>query len=361
MATIVEVAKRARGSTGTVSNVIRGAVRVSPGLRARVEAAIRDLDFHPNEIARSLKVNQTYMLGMVLPDITNPFFPQVLRGAEDKALERGFLLVAANTDEQMERERRIVSALRSRRVDGILLVPTRGKDVDHIRRARESGIPIVCLDRVPAGMKIDAVMLDNVRGAQECVRHLIRTGYRSIAIITGPLELGVARERLRGYEAGLREAGIEVSKELILEGDFRENSGYRLAKELLLRLARPSAILVSNGVMALGVLQAFEELGVRCPEDVAIANFDDIAGDRSFHPQLTVVSQPGYEIGARGATLLMDRIEGKATKKPSVVRMAPTLIVRESTRARVSPGRTSLVRNPGSVSEKGHPQFLRKE
>ena len=114
MATIVEVAKRARASTGTVSNVIRGRVRVSPGLRARVEAAIRDLDFHPNEIARSLKVNQTYMLGMVLPDITNPFFPQVLRGAEDKALERGFLLVAANTDEQIERECRILSALRSR-------------------------------------------------------------------------------------------------------------------------------------------------------------------------------------------------------------------------------------------------------
>jgi LacI family transcriptional regulator len=192
MATIVEVAKRARASTGTVSNVIRGTVRVSPALRARVEAAIRDLDFHPNEIARSLKVNQTYMLGMVLPDITNPFFPQIIRGAEDKALERGFLLVAANTDEKLEREQRIVSALRSRRVDGILLAPTRGKDIDHIRRAIESGIPIVCLDRVPAGIKIDAVMLDNVRGAQDCVRHLIRTGYRSIAIITGSLELIVA-------------------------------------------------------------------------------------------------------------------------------------------------------------------------
>lgn len=337
MATIVEVAKRARASTGTVSNVIRGTVRVSPALRARVEAAIRDLDFHPNEIARSLKVNQTFMLGMVLPDITNPFFPQVLRGAEDMALERGFLLVAANTDEQMERERRVVSALRSRRVDGILLVATRGKDIDHIRKAIESGIPIVCLDRVPVGIKIDAVLLDNVRGAQDCVRHLIRTGYRSIAIITGPLELGVARERLRGYEAGLREAKIAVSKEFILEGDFRENSGYLLAKDLLLRRARPSAILVSNGVMALGVLQAFEELGVRCPEEVAIANFDDVAGDRSFHPRLTVVSQPGYEIGARGATLLMDRIEGKVTRKPSIVRVAPTLIVRESTRGRVSP------------------------
>jgi LacI family transcriptional regulator len=343
MATIAEVAKRARASTGTVSNVIRGTVRVSPALRARVEAAIRDLDFHPNEIARSLKVNQTYMLGLVLPDVTNPFFPQVIRGAEDRAQERGFLLVTANTDEQIERERRIVSALRSRRVDGILLAPTRGKDVDHIRRTIESGIPVVCLDRVPPGIKIDAVLLDNVRGAQECVRHMIRTGYRSIAIITGPLELGVARERLRGYEDGLREAGIPVSKDLILEGDFRESSGYRLAKHLLLQFARPSAILVSNGVMALGVLQAFEELGVRCPEDVAIANFDDVVGGQAFHPQLTVVSQPGYEIGALGATMLMDRIEGKASKKPSVARMAPTLIVRESTRAPLSPDITAII------------------
>jgi LacI family transcriptional regulator len=132
---------------------------------------------------------------------------------------------------------------------------------------------------------------------------------------------------------------------LILEGDFREHSGYQLAKDLLLRHTRPSAILVSNGVMAFGVLQAFEELGVRCPEDVAIATFDDLVGDRAFHPRLTAVSQPGYEIGARGASLLLDRIEGKLTKKPSVVRVAPTLIVRESTRGRLSPVRAFLSGN----------------
>ena len=175
-----------------------------------------------------------------------------------------------------------------------------------------------------------------MRGAQECVRHLVRTGYRKIAIITGSLELGVARERLQGYEAGLQEAGIAVSKQLVLEGDFREHSGYLLAKELLLRHDRPSAVLVSNGVMALGVLQAFEELDVRCPEDVAIATFDDLAGDRAFHPRLTVVAQPGYEIGSCGATLLMDRIEGKLTQKLAVIRLAPTLVVRESTRGRVA-------------------------
>ncbi len=331
MATIVEVAKRARVSIGTVSNVLRGTARVSAALRARVEAAIRELDYHPNEIARSLKVNQTYMLGMVLPDITNPFFPEIIRGAEDQAFLRGYLLVTANTDEQGERERRVISMLRSRRVDGILLACAPATDTSHIKGAIESGIPLVCLDRSVPGLKIDCVLLDNVRGAEECVRYLIRVGYRSIAIITGSLGLQTARERLRGYESALKEAGIPVTRELILEGDYRRESGYRLGKEILLRRSRPSAILVCNGVMTLGVLQAFEEMNVRCPEDIALATFDDLVIDRSFHPRLTVVAQPGYEIGARGATLLMDRIEGNVTREPFVTRIAPTFIVREST------------------------------
>jgi LacI family transcriptional regulator len=332
MSTIVEVAKRAGVSVGTVSNVIRGNPRVGREFRERVEAAIRELDYHPNEIARSLKVNQTYMLGMVLPDITNPFFPEIIRGAEDQALQRRYLLVTANTDEHIERERSVVSAFRSRRVDGLLLATAPGKDSSHIRRVMDAGIPVVCLDRVPVGVKVDTVLLDNVRGGEECVRHLVRSGYRNIAIITGPLELQSARERLRGYENALHEAGIKISKELILEGDFREESGHRLGKELLLRRVRPSAIFVCNGVMTLGVLQAFEELGVRYPEDVGLATFDDLAGDRSFYPRLTVVAQPGYEMGARAATLLMDRIEGKFNGRPETIRMGPTLIVRESTR-----------------------------
>jgi LacI family transcriptional regulator len=334
MSTIVEVAKRAGVSVGTVSNVIRGNPQVGREFRERVEAAIRELDYHPNEVARSLRVNQTYMLGMVLPDITNPFFPEIIRGAEDRALERGYLLVTANTDEQIEREQKIVSALHSRRVDGILLASAPGKDSRHIRRVIDAGIPVVCLDRAPVGVKVDAVLLDNVRGSEDCVRHLLRFGYRNIAIITGPLELRLAQERLRGYENALREAGCKVSKDLIVEGDFREESGHRLGKELLLRRFRPEAIFVCNGMMTLGVLQAFEELSVHYPGDVALATFDDLAGDHSFYPRLTVVAQPSYEIGVQGATIIMDRIEGKMTGKPVEVRLAPTLIVRESTKAR---------------------------
>lgn len=338
MPTIVEVAERAKVSIATVSNVIRGTRRVSPKLEERVRAAIRELDYYPNEIARSLKVKQTRMLGMIIPDITNPFFPEIIRGAEDTAFERGYFLVTANTDEQIGRERRIIGALRSYRVDGILLASAPGKDASHIQSTMDAGISIVCLDRSVSGVKTDAVLLDNVRGGREGVRHLIQAGHSKIAIITGDLTLQTGRERLRGYEAALAEADIAIDRKLILEGDFRDESGYRLAKELLRRRVRPTAIFVCNGVMTLGVLKAFEEMNVRCPEDIALATFDDLAVDQSFHPHLTAVVQPSYDIGSRAATILMDRIEGKLTAEPFVVRIVPTLIVRESTRPRNGSG-----------------------
>ena len=334
MPTIVEVASRAKVSIATVSNVIRGTKRVSPELQDRVHKAIRDLDYYPNEIARSLKVKQTRILGMVLPDITNPFFPEMMRGAEDTAFERGYFLLTANTDEQIGRERKIVSALRSYRVDGILLAAAAGKEVSHIRSAMQAGIAVVLLDRTVAGVKTDAVVLDNVLGGRECVRHLIEVGHTRIAIITGSLDVPTGRERLRGYEDALREVGIKIDRGLRLEGNFRDESGYRLGKKLLRMRPRPSAIFVCNGLMAVGVLKAFEELGVRCPDDLAVATFDDLAVDRSFHPHLTVVAQPGYEMGTRAASILIDRIEGKLTKDPSIVRVVPTLIIRDSTKPR---------------------------
>jgi LacI family transcriptional regulator len=333
MPTIVEVAKRARVSTATVSNVIRGTKSVSPALSERVQAAIRELDYFPNELARSLKVKQTRMLAMVLPDITNPFFPEIVRGAEDRAFERGYFLMSANTDEQIGRERRIIAALRSYRIDGILLASAPGKDTSHIQNTMRAGISIVCLDRSVAGIKTDAVLLDNVRGGQECVRHLIQMGHRRIAIITGPLRLQTGRERLRGYEDALREADIAIDRDLVFEGDFREESGHRLTGKLLRGRKKPSAIFVCNGVMTLGVLKSLEEMGVRCPEDISVATFDDLSLDHSFHPHLTAVVQPSYEIGARAATVLMDRIEGKLAQDLLTVRIVPTLVVRESTRA----------------------------
>jgi LacI family transcriptional regulator len=331
MSTIVEVAKRASVSIATVSNVIRGTKRVSPALQKRVRDAVRELDYYPNAIARSLKVKQTRMLGMVLPDITNPFFPEIIRGAEDAAFERDYFLVTANTDEHIGRERRIVAALRCYRVDGILLASAPGSNASHIRSTIASGVSVVCLDRPVSGTNADSVLLDNVRGARECVRHLVKQGHRSIAVITGPLKAQNACERLQGYEEALREADIPADNALILEGDFRYESGNRLAKRLIQNQVNATAILVCNGVMTLGVLSAFEELGVRFPEDIALATFDDLTLDHSYHSHLTAVVQPSYEMGARAATILMDRIEGKMTGDPIVVRIVPTLVIREST------------------------------
>jgi len=331
MSTIVEVAERAGVSIATVSNVIRGTKRVSPALQKRVRDAVRELDYYPNAIARSLKVKQTRMLGMVLPDITNPFFPGIIRGAEDAAFERDYFLVTANTDEHIGRERRIVAALRSYRVDGILLASAPGSNASHIRSTIASGVSVVCLDRPVSGVKADSVLLDNVRGARECVRHLVKQGHRRIAVITGPLKAQNACERLQGYEEALREADISADNPLILEGDLRYESGNRLAKRLIQNQVNVTAIFVCNGVMTLGVLSAFEELGVRCPENVALATFDDLTLEHSYHSHLTAVVQPSYEMGARAATMLMDRIEGKLTGDPVVVRIVPTLVIREST------------------------------
>jgi LacI family transcriptional regulator len=345
MSTILEVARRAAVSIATVSNVIRGTKRVSPELEERVRAAIRELDYYPNAIARGLKVKQTRMLGLVLPDITNPFFPGIIRGAEDTAFERDYFLITANTDEQIGRERRIVAALRSYRVDGILLASAPGSDISHIRQTNQSGVSLVFLDRPIPTVKADAVLLDNIGGARECVRHLIQEGNRRIAIITGPLKAQNARERLQGYKEALREADIVIDPALILEGDFRYESGNRLAKQLIAGKLKASAMFVCNGVMTLGVLNAFEELGVHYPKDISLATFDDLTLDHPSYSHLTAVVQPSYEMGARAATILMDRIEGKLVGAPVIVRVAPTLVVRESTH---SPKRLSGSRRYGS-------------
>ncbi len=348
MSTIAQVAGRAGVSIGTVSHVIRGTARVSQTLRNRVVTAIRELEYYPGAVARDV-VKQTCMLGMVLPDITNPFFPEMMRGAEDRAYERGYLLLTANTDESIVRERGVVSALRSRRVDGILLAASPGADVRHIRAAMENGISVVCVDRTAKGIETDAVLLDNVLGGQRCVQHLIRSGHRKIAIIAGPIAVQSARERYQGYRDALHEAGIEIPRQFILEGDYRKESGYRLAKRLAKMRNRPSALFVCNGVMTTGVLEAFDELGIQCERDITLATFDDLAVGKLLHPHLTTVVQPSYEIGSRAATILMDRIEGKLKGNYQTIRLAPTLITGES---------TSTLRRTIDLRRNGHGSVL---
>ena len=335
MPTIKEVARNAEVSVGTVSNVLSGSSPVSPAIRARVMKAIQALDYHPNHFARSLKTRQSHLLGMVISDITNPYFPRVVRGAEDAALEHGYLLVSSNTDHQVEREKRVVSVLRNRRVDGILLVvaPNWG-DTGHITNTIAAGIPIVCLDRLPIGLKLSSVTVDAIQGTEMCIRHLISTGHRSIGIITGHLQLQNAVDRLQGYRNALRESGLPQDDAIVMIGDFRFESGYLLTKQLMLGPKRPTALFVSNGIMGLGALKALKEMAIHCPRDLALAVFDELPGSESFSPEVTTVVQPAYEIGYQGAKLLIRQIESGQPPEPASIRLTAELRIRESTLVR---------------------------
>lgn len=333
MATVKEVARRAGVSVGTVSNVLTGVIPVSEKRRDRVLAVIKELGYQPNHIARSLKLRRTRMLGMIVSDITNPFFAHLARGAEDAALHHKYLLLIFNTDDRIERERQALAVLRERQVDGILLVvaPTR-TGYGHVTEALDKGTPIVCLDRVPPKIRVDSVTVDNAKASQDCVRHLIEMGHRDIAILTGDVALQTARQRLQGYRKALAEAGIPVRPDYIRRGEFRASSGHSLGKALLSMPRRPTAIFCSNGMMALGVLQAVEELGLRCPDDLALAVFDDLPMSEVVRPHLTSVVQPAYSVGYRGTELLLEKVNGKADQTPVKIILPTELKVRESTR-----------------------------
>jgi LacI family transcriptional regulator len=332
MATIKEVARRANVSVGTVSNVLSGAVPVSERLKARVLEVIRELDYHPNHVARSLKIRQTKMLGMVVSDLTNAFFPQVVRGAEDAAWKHNYILITFNSDDKPEREVQLLSALRTRRVDGVLLVAaSTDGDLSHIEGMLEAGIPVVCLDRTIRTMALDSVSVDNVGAARRGVEHLIACGRRRIGILTGNLALQVGRDRFEGYKQALAAAGIADDPSLIRDGGFRAESGYEAALDLL-RNAHPTAVFSANAMMALGLMRALNELGLRCPEDVAIATYDDPVFSQALRPELTCVAQPAYEIGFRGVEMLIDRLQ-HPDAPPRHVQLETELRVRQSSGA----------------------------
>ena len=334
MPSIKKVAEVAGVSVGTVSHVITGSVPVSEELRNKVQAAIRDLNYHPNHVARSLKTSKTRTLGIIVPDMTISFFPQVIRGAETAARKRGYFLIAVNSDDDGERQKDLLSLLRSERVEGILLViaaaPT---PISQIARILDAGIPIVCLDRIPDRVAVDSVSVEDTEAAELGVEHLVSLGLRRIAIVTGPLALKNERRRLQGYRQVLERHGIAVDEQLIWQGNLRTADVTTMCRE---RLAagrqRPEAVFSTNGPTAMGVLRAFHECGLDTPRDIAFATFDELGVDDLFSPSVTTVVQPAYEIGSRAANLLLDRIERVPGLEETVtLRLSATLKVREST------------------------------
>lgn len=334
MPSIKKVAEVAGVSVGTVSHVITGSVPVSEELRLKVQAAIRDLNYHPNHVARSLKTSKTRTLGIIVPDMTISFFPQVIRGAETAARTRGYFLIAVNSDDDGERQKDLLSLLRSERVEGILLVlAAAATPISQMARILDAGIPIVCLDRIPDRVAVDSVSVEDLEAAEMGVEHLVSLGLRRIAIVTGPLALKNERRRLQGYRQALERHAIAVDEQLIWQGNLRTADVTAMCRERLAACAaRPEAVFSTNGPTALGVLRAFHECGLATPRDIAFATFDELGVDEIFSPSVTTVVQPAYEIGSRAANLLLDRIERVAGLEETVtIRLAAKLKVREST------------------------------
>jgi LacI family transcriptional regulator len=309
--TMREIAVRAGVSVGTVSHVINGTAGVREPLRQRVLAAIGKLGYQPSQLARALRRNQTAMLGMIIPDVTNPFFPSVVRGVEDIAYRRSLRLVLCNTDNDPRKEKLYLNELGSYRPAGLLVIPAAGSEITaQLKRLSNIDPPVVCIDRRPAQWEGDSVVVANESGACAAARYLLKLGHKHIAVISGPLHLTNAVERLNGFKHGLQEAGVTLLPEYIQEARFDRRSGHQSALRLLGMLPRPTAIFACNDLMALGALVAVRELGLHCPEDLSIVGFDSLDVVEFTEPALTSVYQPGYQLGATAAQLLLDRIDG---------------------------------------------------
>jgi DNA-binding LacI/PurR family transcriptional regulator len=328
-----ELAKLAGVSSGTVSNVISGATGVSERSRQKVLEAIRLLNYQPNLIARSLRTNRTRTLGIVIPDITIPFFPKIIRGAECAARERGYFLIVLDSEGSRERESDMIALLRAQRVEGILLVTAGGQEMSPERSAAlTSDFPVVCLDRLPANLDVDSVCVDDCGAAEMAISHLLEMGHREIAIITGPLTLDNEGERLRGYKRALGAAGLPIREQLIWSGSFEQAHVDKLCRAGLHRASnRASALFATNGVTGLAALRSLYSLGLSTPGDLAFVTFDEITAEDFFRPGITSVVQPTFNMGFRAAEVLLKRIEAESPdSRREKVRLSATLTIRES-------------------------------
>jgi LacI family transcriptional regulator len=326
--TVQHIAEHAKVSLGTVSHVLNGSVSVSEARRKRVLDAVESLGYQRNQLARGLRRNTTTMLGMLIPDIGNPFFPGIVRGAEDIAYKHGYRLVLCNTDDDANKEISYLNDLRSFLPAGLLIIPAVGSML--MKNIRQSDPAITFVDRCPQGWDGDFVMADNEGGAYQAGLHLLEMGHQRIAVITGPHHLGNVNARLHGFRRALTEANVTLDSGYVQEARFNTNSGYIAAMRLLQMLPRPTAIFASNDLLASGALSAAHSLGLRCPEDVSIVGFDDLEFVEHTAPPLTTVHQSGYQIGETACRILIERIDDPS-RTPVRLILPTELKVRNST------------------------------
>lgn len=330
VATARDIARAAGVSTSTVSHVLNATRWVSPELRQRVLAAADELGYEPDALARSLRVRRSNTIGLVISDISNPFFTAVVRGVQDVVQARGYALILSNSDEDPDKEAGYLRVLTSRRVDGIILAPA-GVAHPYLSGLAESGFPLVFLDREVRGLQVAAAVLDNARAARDAMDHLLRLGHRRIAMIAGRPQISSTEERIVGYRSALENAGLEYDESLVGSGGSRIGEARSAAEKLLALKPRPSALFVTNNLMTIGAMGGIRSGGLRVPEDLSLAAIDDFNWADVFEPRLTTVAQPTYELGRIAADLVLRRIAGDLDAGTTRVVLPGHLIIRDST------------------------------
>lgn len=327
-----DVARLANVSIATVSAVVNGKGGVSAKREALVREAMATLDYHPDLVARSLKMGSTNVIGMVVPDVMNQFYTEAMRGVEDEARASGYLLMLCNSNEDAEHEHHLLGMLFSQRVDGVLLASS--DSTAAFDRQIKRRFPIVFIDRVPEGVNERVVTTDNVNAAYEATKHLISLGHERIAIIAGRLPMSTGHDRVEGFRKAMQEAHLPIREEYFQRGDFSLESGSQCGDALMNLDTPPTAIFSSNNMMTLGLMRSLANLSVKCPQDVSVVSFDDFDWAANFSPKLTTVAQPAYEIGRQAMQMLFRLIKTAKEKDlpPEASLILPAeLRIREST------------------------------
>ena len=329
--TIKDVAQRAGVSISTVSRVLNGYSNVKEDTRLIVEKAVRELGFSPNALAKGLRSQKTQTLGLVVNNILNPMYSLLAQSIESTARKHGFQLFLCNSGANPKQEAEYLEALWHKKIDGLLISPT-GNNIQLLERYLNAKIPVVQVDRRIEDLKADVVLTDNVDGAYQLVNHLLQQGYRKIAIIVGMQTVTTGMDRMTGYFKALSEFGLAPESSYIKIGDFTEETGFKLMKELLALKELPDSVFVGNNLMARGAMLAIREADLKIPNDMAFVMFDNPDWSELHDPPLTVFEQPIYELGVKSAELIFKYINHpELLGNANTISLKGNLIVRKST------------------------------
>lgn len=332
MVTIKDVAREVNVSVTTVSRVLNNKPDVGEATKRKVEKAIKKLGYNPNNIARGLVLKKTNSIGLIIPDINNPFFPEIIKGVERTAKNRGYFLILCNTDNDKKEERESINLLRSKQVDGIILSLSL-ENKGFLKELEKENYPIVQIDRQIQDSIYPAITIDNQRSAYIATEYLIKNGHSKIGHITGDLSTRTAIDRLNGFELALKDYHIPLKKEWLLEGDYSKESGKELMEKIIKLKDRPTALFFANDLMSYGAYESIYKYNYIVPEDFSIIGHDNIEITSFVRPGLTTMDQPKYRLGQIAAEKLINTIENKDQNSFENVILKNAMFVRDSVKS----------------------------